>query len=422
MLFRSIGAAAIFPAGMAYIGEMFSREERGKAMGIWGIASGAAPAIGPLLGGYLIDWGGWRSLYYFSMLIGLLGVLAPLFILRPSKAQTQKVSGFDLAGSAWLFAGVGSILIVLNEGRTWGWISPAIIGLLVTFGVCLTAFLIHERHTENPLVDVDLLKSPFFLLLAGTAFVSFIAMQGAMFLMPFFWQNVQGYTPGNTGAMVVPLFVAMAVCSMLGGTLADRLGIRWTAALGMLTKTLALLLLGFLVIDTPYWYTGLALGLLGVGMGIALPPLSKAIIGAVPPQKMGAASGMFSMVRNLGGPFGVAILSSVFAARVADHAKAALEDLGPKLGQLHAMGAAFADTFLVAAGFVALGLVMAFFIRERWAREVAWSREALALLQKFPPEYRVRARRGLDAAFQEMGLARATPELVVEVSRRWKAQ
>lgn len=180
---QGIGAAAIFPAGMAYIGEMFSPQERGRAMGIWGIASGAAPAIGPLLGGYLVDWGGWRSLYYFSVLIGLAGVLAPWLILRPSK--TEKVSGFDLAGSAWLFVGVGSILVVLNEGRNWGWASPVIVGLMAAFVVCLVAFLIHEGRTENPIADVDLLKSPFFLLLAGTAFVSFIApCRGQCFSSP----------------------------------------------------------------------------------------------------------------------------------------------------------------------------------------------------------------------------------------------
>jgi len=462
---QGIGAAAIFPAGMAYIGEMFSHEERGKAMGIWGIASGAAPAIGPLLGGYLVDWGGWRSLYYFSVLIGLVAVLAPWFILRPSKAE--KVSGFDLAGSVWLFVSVGSILVVLNEGRNWGWTSPTIIGLLVTFGMCLIAFLIHESRTRNPIADVDLLKSPFFLLLAGTAFVSFIAMQGAMFLIPFFWQNVQGYTPSDTGVMVVPLFVAMAVFSMLGGTLADRLGIRWTAALGMLAKTLALLLLAFLVIDTPYWYAGLALGILGVGMGIALPPLSKAIVGAVPPQKMGAASGMFSMVRNLGGPFGVAILSTVFASRTADHAKvimgqrlgelgvdpalarelpklrdlatqgaasltsqqlALLRELGPKLetaedfARLHGMAAAFGDAFLVATSFCALGVVMALFIREVRAQRVSWSREALATLQKIPPEFRTRAQQGFEAAAQGIGVKVVTPELVMKVGRGWRTR
>ncbi|MEW6233640.1 MAG: DHA2 family efflux MFS transporter permease subunit [Chloroflexota bacterium] len=417
---QGIGAAAIFPAGMAYIGEMFSREERGKAMGIWGIASGAAPAIGPLLGGYLVDWGGWRSLYYFSVFIGVVAVLAPWFILRPSK--TQKVSGFDLAGSAWLFVGVGSILVVLNEGRNWGWTSPTIIGLLVTFGACLIAFLIHESRTRNPIADVDLLKSPFFLLLAGTAFVSFIAMQGAMFLIPFFWQNVQGYTPSDTGMMVVPLFVAMAIFSMLGGTLADRLGIRWTAALGMLAKTLALLLLGFLVIDTPYWYAGLALGVLGIGMGIALPPLSKAIVGGVSPRKMGAASGMFSMVRNLGGPFGVAILSSVFAGRTADHVRALAEEFGPEVARLHGMAAAFGEAFLVAAGFCALGVVMALFVREARAQEVVWSREALALLQKIPSEFRARARRGLETTAQGMGVKVVTPELVVEIGRGWRAR
>lgn len=398
---QGIGAAAIFPVGMAYIGEMFSREERGKAMGIWGIASGAAPAIGPLLGGYLVDWGGWRSLYYFSVIIGLLAVLVPWFILKPSKAE--RVTVFDLIGSAWLFVSVGSILMVLNEGRNWGWTSPVIMGLGVTFGVSLIAFLIHEGRTKTPIVDVDLLKSPFFLLLAGTAFVSFIAMQGTMFLIPFFWQNAQGYTPSDTGVMIVPLFVAMAVCSMLGGTLADRLGIRKTAALGMGAKTLAILLLGFMVVDTPYWYAGLAVGILGVGLGVALPPLSKAIVGGVSPHKMGAASGMFSMVRNLGGPFGVAILSSVFASRAA----------------VHGMIAAFDQAFLIAAGFCTIGVIMALFVREQ-AQKVSWSREALAALQKFPSEFRARAQRGLEAAAEEMKIKTVTPELVVEVGRGWR--
>ncbi len=378
---QGIGAAAVIPIGMAFIGENFSQNERGRALGVWGMITAGAPALGPTLGGYLIDWFGWRSIYWVSAFLGLISLIAITYIVKESKKQiTQKI---DFIGSALLFLSVGSLLVSVNQGRNWGWTSPLTLGFFAGFVICLILFLWFERKTADPVIDLGFVKTPVFIFSAITVFISFLAFQGAFFLIPFFMQQVQHYPASQTGQLVIPLFLALMVASLLSGRLTDKIGVRIPAVSGMIITIFSLYLLSLVKVDTSYLSLAAIMGILGLGIGATLPPMSKTIASSAPLPKIGAAVGAFNMVRNLGGPFGVAIAATLSANKVAVYAKNIFAEqshalginrtqlVGDKLAQLqefakiHGMQQAFSEISLIFLFVSIIGLLTASLVKTK---------------------------------------------------------
>lgn len=378
---QGIGAAAVIPIGMAFIGENFPQNERGRALGVWGMITAGAPALGPTLGGYLIDWFGWRSIYWVSALLGLISLAAIIYIVKESKKQiSQKI---DLVGSGLLFLGVGSLLVFVNQGRNWGWSSPLTLGFLFGFIIFIILFLLFERKTADPVIDLGFVKTPMFIFSAITVFISFLAFQGAFFLIPFFLQQVQHYPASQTGQLVIPLFLALMVASLLSGRLTDKIGVRIPAVSGMITTMLSLYLLTLVKVDTSYLWLATIMGILGLGIGATLPPMSKTIASSAPLPKIGAAVGAFNMVRNLGGPFGVAIAATLFANKVAIYAKNIFSEqvrtlgidrahlTGEKIAQIqdyakiHGMQQAFSEISLIFLFVSLIGLITALLVKAK---------------------------------------------------------
>lgn len=460
---QGLGAAAIIPIGMAFIGENFPTQERGRAFGAWGMVNGAAPAFGPTLGGYLIDWFGWRSIYWASILLGLAGIAAIALVVRESRRP--RAEPFDVPGSALLFVGVGSLLVALNQGRTWGWTSPFTLGSAGASLLFLAVFVAVERRTAHPIVDLGVVRTRLFAFAGASVFLSFLVFQGAFFLIPFFLQQVQGYPASQTGQLVMPLFLGIMAASIASGRASDRVGARLPATLGAALTAGALFLLSRVQEDTSYAALLAVMALLGLGIGATLPPLSRAVTGGVPLRQIGAASGVFNMVRNLGGPFGIAIGATLFAQRAGDAGRAFVADrvaaLGldpqllvdlPRLRELAAQGAldatqrqqlelaqqfapqlqalqrgaaayglqaAFTDVAFLMFVIACLGIVTAF-VAGGGSGAVSWTPEALALLGRFPEPVRARARRGLERAALRSGLHQVTDGYAVEAARAWR--
>lgn len=454
---QGIGAAAVFPVGMAFIGEYFAEDERGKAMGIWGIAGGAGPAIGPTLGGWILDLFGWRAIYQFSVAIGVLSIVAPLFLLRESRRSRS--TRIDYAGSLGLFVAAGAALLAVSQGRTWGWLSPATLALFGLSAIGIVGLVLVERRQQEPVIDPGLVRSPLFLAASATAFLSFMAFQGALFLVPFFLMDVQHYGGSQVGLLLLPFFLPMALASPLGGWLSDRLGPRLPTLFGMALSAFALGLLAPLSLETPYWYVAAVSLALGVGIAIALPPLGKAIIGAAPLSKLGAASGIFSVVRSMGGPFGVALLTTVFAEQAAIRGREAFADcastfgisaaqlgelrrlqgllqagsggatadqlallrqLGPRLqeaqdcARLQGMLGGFEIAFLVAAGLSLVGVLTAIFVRgvPKHGERLTWTPEAEAVLERVPEPARLAARQAFENQARQRGMQVVTQDVI----------
>ncbi|GAB6274119.1 MAG: hypothetical protein STSR0004_09820 [Peptococcaceae bacterium] len=460
---QGLGAAAVIPIGMAFIGENFPHAERGRALGVWGMISGAAPAFGPTLGGYLIDWFDWRAIYWVSMLLGLAGVAAVALVVKESRRARPEP--FDLPGAALLFLAAGSLLVAVNQGRSWGWTSPLTVGFAVSFILFLALFIVVERRAAYPVVDLSIVRTRLFAAAGTAVFISFLVFQGAFFLIPFFLQQVQGYPAGQTGQLVMPLFFGIMGASLLSGRMSDRIGARLPAVLGALFTSLALYLLSLAHRETSYDFLLAVMAILGVGIGTLLPPLSRAVTGGVPLRRIGAASGVFNMVRNLGGPFGVAVAATVFAQRTAGTARTyvaerlaalgvdprliyelprlqelarngaldpaqrrqldLLRELGPWIktvqaeARLQALQSAFTDVALLLLAVSAIGILATLAVGSG-RRKITWAPDALATLERFPAALRARARSGLEKTAGNRGLSLVTPDLVVEVGRGWR--
>ncbi len=378
---QGLGAAAVIPVGMAFIGENFPGNERGKALGVWGMITAGAPALGPTLGGYLIDWFGWRSIYWTSALLGLISLVTIGFIVHESRKRlSQKL---DFLGSGLLFLMMGSLLVAVNQGRNWNWISPLTIGFFISSIVNAVLFIWYEKRAPSPIIDLEFVKTPLFVFASVTVFISFLVFQGAFFLIPFFMQQVQHYPASQTGQLVIPLFLALMISSLISGRLTDKIGVKIPAVSGMLITMLALYLLSLVQVDVSYWSLAAIMGVLGIGIGSTLPPMSKTIAGSAPLPKIGAAVGAFNMVRNLGGPFGVAIAATLFANKVAEYSEAAFAEqmrglglnrsqlVGQQMAQLqeyaktHGMQQAFGDVSIILLFVSILGLITAFLVKTK---------------------------------------------------------
>ncbi len=217
---QGLGAAAVIPIGMAFVGEHFPGEMRGRALGLWSMVNASAPAFGPTVGGVLIDLYGWRSIYACSVLLGLVG-LTSVALSMPESRRGRKES-FDVAGSAALFVAIGSLVTVLTQGNAWGWTSVTTLALLVVSLVAGVTFLQVEARVEHPIVDLHLAGSRAFLVSGSLVFLSFMVFQSSFFLLPFFLEQVQGYDARTVGSMAMPLFVSLGVASFSGGRLSDR--------------------------------------------------------------------------------------------------------------------------------------------------------------------------------------------------------
>ncbi|MDD5466674.1 MAG: DHA2 family efflux MFS transporter permease subunit [Anaerolineales bacterium] len=463
---QGLGAAAIIPIGMAFVGENFPLNERGRAIGWWGMVSGAAPALGPTLGGYLIDWFGWRAIYWASLVLGLLGIGVIGLIVKESRRA--RAEPFDLPGSILLALSAGSLLLAVNQGRAWGWTSPLTMGFAGSFILLLVFFILVENHTAHPVVDLSIVRTRLFASAGLVVFVSFLVFQGAFFLIPFFLQQVQGYPASQTGQLVMPLFLGIMGASLLSGRLSDRIGVRLPALLGTLLTALALYLLSLVQRETTYLSLLAIMAVLGVGIGATLPPLSRAITGGVPLRQIGAATGIFNMVRNLGGPFGIAIAATIFAQRAAEVGKTyvanrlialgiepsvisdlsrlkelaqsgasltplqqrtlgLLRQLGPQIqaiqdeARLQALQLAFVEVAWVLLAVSAIGILATLIVDTR-RRKLTWMPDALALLERFPRQFRARAYTGFEKVAGQQQLRMITPEFVIEVGRDWKAR
>jgi EmrB/QacA subfamily drug resistance transporter len=320
---QGVGAAMLLPASLAILGASFDKAARAKAVGIWAGAGGLMSAIGPVLGGWLTDTVSWRAVFLINL---PLAVLAVGFILAGARESRAAQAGpVDWVGAAVATLGLGAITWSLTDAPARGFGSPLVIAGLVVGLAALTAFLAIERRAPSPMVPLKLFGSATFAGANGLTFLLYAAFGGALFLLPFQLIKVHGYAAASAGAALLPLSVGLAVLSPMAGAISAKIGVKAMLTLGPLVVAAGFAVLATRADVADYWsgvFPGLAL--LAIGMGVAVAPLTDAVLGAVPDAYEGAASGINNATARLGGLVAVALAGFVLAAGTGEGETAAI--------------------------------------------------------------------------------------------------
>jgi EmrB/QacA subfamily drug resistance transporter len=311
-MIQGLGASALMVNGTAIIATVFPEKDRGQALGMIGSVVSAGFLTGPLLGGFLVEHLGWRSIFFINLPIGAIGIFLSLKILERD-GLTSKVR-LDLLGALLLFFFVTSLILFLNQvghGSTlllWGWLF---------FGLfCFSLFIVVELRSSSPLVDLHLFRKGLFISSLGASLLSFWMGGAHTFVTPFFLQNILEFSPSKVGMLIFPVALTVMVIAPLGGRFSDRVGVRIPATIGLTLTSLTIFSFTFLKSGVSDYEILLRQILLGIGIGLFNPANNSAIIGSLPKEKVGLASSFLALSRNLGMMIGIAFAEMVIAFRL----------------------------------------------------------------------------------------------------------
>ncbi|HZT67102.1 MAG TPA: MFS transporter [Acidimicrobiales bacterium] len=309
-----LGAAMIFPATLSLIANVFTgRVERARAIGIWGASAGVAVAMGPIAGGWLLEHFGWASIFYAMAPVGLLA--AVMVAASVPRSRDRTAGRIDPPGFGLSTLVMAILVFSLIEAPVHGWAAGRTVAGFLLAASTLAVFVVWERSTPHPMLDVSLFRVPRFTAASASVTVAFFALFGFIFLMTQYFQFIQGYGALSTGVHLLPVAVSVGAASVVGTKLAIRFGTKLIVTAGLLATTL---FYGWVaaVIDshTSYGVIAVQMVLYGIGMGFTSAPATESIMGAVSRQKAGVGSAVNDATRLLGGTLGVAVIGSVYAS------------------------------------------------------------------------------------------------------------
>ena len=360
--FMGIGGALIMPATLSILINVFRDPvERGRAIAIWAGFSGLGVAIGPIVGGFLLEHFSWSSVFWVNLPIGAAALLLGAFLVPTSRDPSH--GRVDPLGAVLSFVGLASLLFGIIEGPSKGWTDPVVVGAFLVAIVTLSLFLAWELHTSHPMLDLTVFKNPRFSAGSGTITIVFFAMFGSMLLMTQYWQLVHGYSPLEAGVRLLPYAATMMVVAPMSARFVERLGTKPVVLTGLGLVITGLLLLSTIASDSPYPVVIGFFMVMAAGMGMTMAPATEAVMGSLPRAKAGVGSAINDTTRQVGGALGVAVIgtivTSVYSARIVDLAGVfgltppqvaqAESSLGAAQGLAVSLGDQ-ADAFAAAAG------------------------------------------------------------------------
>ena len=308
---QGVGGAIVTPLTLTLLSAAVPRERRGLALGAWGGIGGLAVAIGPLVGGAIVEGLSWQWIFWLNVPIGL--VLAPLafFRLRESHGPANRL---DLPGLGLASAGLLGIVWGLVRGNSVGWGSPEIVGSLVGGAVVLALFGLWELRAPAPMLPMRFFRNRTFALTNVSSLFMFFGMFGSIFLLIQFFQTVQGYSPFQAGLRILPWTAMPIFIAPIAGAWSDRIGGQRLMAAGLTLQAIGLAWIATVSSPTmPYSDVVAPFFLSGIGMALFFAPVANVVLSSVRPEEEGQASGASNAIRELGGVFGVAVLASIFA-------------------------------------------------------------------------------------------------------------
>ena len=308
--FQGLGGAVITPLSLTLLSEAFAAEKRGLALGIWSGVSGLGVALGPVVGGAVVDGFSWQWIFWLNVPIGLALAPAALRVLSESRGAHARV---DLPGVALASGGLLGVVFGIVRAQELGWTSTTVIASIAAGTALLAAFAVWETRTPTPMLPMQFFRNRTFAATNGVSLAMFFGAFGSIFLLAQFFQVAQGYSPLEAGLRTLPWTAMPIFVAPVAGILSDRIGSRPLMAAGLALQAAALTWIA--IVTTPDMSYGLVVPgfvMAGTGMALVFAPAANAVLGAVRPDQAGQASGATNTVREIGGVLGVAVLATVF--------------------------------------------------------------------------------------------------------------
>jgi EmrB/QacA subfamily drug resistance transporter len=363
-LFQGLGGALLFSVNIAMITSTFPESERGLALGLNAVVVSLGVSAGPTIGGIITQYLTWRWIFYVNVPIGIVVLLSAFYFYHEKHPET-KYQRFDPLGAVLLAISLASLTLGLSFGEEWGWFSASLLSS-IGLGVLVLAITIYvETHIKNPILDLHLIRNHTFAFANISFMLCMMALFAPGFLMPFYFEQLRGFSTIQTGLMLTPLPLTMALIAPLSGTLADHIGSRWLSPIGLTIVCLGLFLLGQINAQSTMTDIVWRLVLIGIGQGVFQSPNTRTIMGAAPHEEQGEASGLLATGRVIGQSLSVALAGTVFAAfggAVAGNVLAAQSHhlTAGRLASLQAMfDSGFHAALLACAAFAAIGIFTA---------------------------------------------------------------
>jgi EmrB/QacA subfamily drug resistance transporter len=313
-ILQGIGSAFLFANAAALVTDAFPREELGLAMGANTMVAAIGLVLGPVLGGALVAIS-WHWVFWFNVPLALAGAAWGGLILR-ELAKREHVQSYDVLGTATFVLGLTGLVLGVSKGGLSGWNDTLVIVGLLAAAVLLPAWVLIERRSRAPMLDLKLFNNRLFAAATASAFINGLARFALMFLFVFYYQGAQSNSPIEAGIKLIPLALGMLIASPLAGIYADRHGSRTLAALGMLVSAVGLAGMTTLGVSTVYWQSAVWLALVGVGSGMFNSPNTAAMMGAVPAQRRGIAAGARTLVQNTGAVLSIAFVLAIVTSSI----------------------------------------------------------------------------------------------------------
>ena len=378
---QAIAASADYPTAMAILAVTFTdNKERAQALGIWSSSFAAASVFGPLIGGPLIDNFGWRSVFLVNLPIGIIGLTMALAYVKESVSDVVSHS-FDWWGAIALGAALSTLVLVLDQGLTWGWTSVNSIICYVMTIVLTMAFVWIEHHHDEPIVDLKFFRNSLFVNTIVNNFIIFMGLMGSVFLIPIFAQTFLGMTATQSGYLFIPLAIFFLLSAPIGGLLIGRVKPSYVIAASTAVAAIGLFMFtgidprsGVLAITIP-------LSVMAFGMGFGMAQRTNLVAVAVPVEEIGVASSILALGRNIAGAFGIAIFGTILDNSASSHLATIVKDSAlhlPSLAtpagviaykaavglmELKAQVDAYGTVFVTASCVILVGAFLALFIK-----------------------------------------------------------
>jgi len=313
---QALGAAMLFANAPAILTKAFPPTQRGRALGAQGTFTYLGLTVGPSLGGFLAHALGWRWVFYINVPVGIFGIMLALRVIEDDHPHARP-ERFDWSGAGLFTVGLVALLIALNRGHDWGWVTSETIGLIVFAFVVLAVFVTFERRIRAPMLDLHLFDSRVFSAATGAALFNYICIYGVVFVIPFLLIQGRGLNAQQAGIIMTAQPIVMAIVAPLSGTLSDRIGSRPLATSGLAILSIGLLLLAHFSPGTSSGAIAASLAVAGLGVGLFVSPNNSALMGAAPLNRQGIAAGVLATSRNVGMVLGVGVSGAILTTALA---------------------------------------------------------------------------------------------------------